>query len=203
MRGMTRRTQLALVFAAAVALTIAGVAATLLLRDAPARQGSGKALVGGPFTLTSQTGEKVSDSQFRARYMLIAFGYTYCPDVCPAELQVMSAALDQLGAEADQIQPIFITIDPERDTVDALKDYMSNFRPGFIGLTGTPEEIAAAARAYRVYYAKAKDSGTTDYLMDHSSIIYLMGKDGEFLKHFPYGTDANAMTDGIRQAVSH
>lgn len=200
---MTRRTQLALVFAAAVALTIAGVAATLLLREAPTQQGSGKALVGGPFTLTSQTGEKVSDSQFRGRYMLIAFGYTYCPDVCPAELQVMSAALDQLGAEADQIQPIFITIDPERDTVAGLKDYMSNFRPGFIGLTGTPDEIAATARAYRVYYAKAKDSGTTDYLMDHSSIIYLMGKDGEFLKHFPYGTDAKAMAEGIRQTVSH
>jgi protein SCO1/2 len=198
---MTRRTQLVLVFAAALALTLAGVAATLLLQETASVTTSGKALVGGPFTLTSQDGKKVSDSQFRGRYMLIAFGYTYCPDVCPAELQIMSAALDELGADAAEVQPIFITIDPERDTPQALKDYMSNFHPRFIGLTGTPEEIAEAARAYRVYYARAKDSGTTDYLMDHSSIIYLMGKDGEFLKHFPYGTDAKAMAEGIRAAI--
>lgn len=198
---MTRRMQLVLIFAAAVALTLAGVAATFLLRDAPLQQSSGKALVGGPFTLTSHTGERVSDSKFRGRYMLVAFGYTYCPDVCPAELQIMSAALDELGKDAEEIQPIFITIDPERDTPAVLKDYMTNFHPRFVGLTGTPEEIAAAARAYRVYYAKAKDSGTTDYLMDHSSIIYLMGKDGEFLKHFPYGTDAKSLAYGIRTAI--
>ncbi|MGE0212636.1 MAG: SCO family protein [Parvibaculaceae bacterium] len=199
---MTRRTQLVLVFAAAVALTLAGVAATFLFRETGEARTSGKALVGGPFTLTSQNGEKVSDAQFRGHYMLVAFGYTYCPDVCPAELQVMSAALDQLGAKADEIQPIFITIDPERDTVPVLKDYMSHFHSRFVGLTGTPEEIAAAARAYRVYYGKAKDSGTTDYLMDHSSIIYLMGKDGAFLKHFPYGTDAKALADGIVAAAN-
>lgn len=199
---MTRKTQLLLVFAAAIALTLAGLATTVLLRETGGAQSSGKALVGGPFTLTSQDGKKVSDTEFRGRYMLVAFGYTYCPDVCPAELQIMSSALDQLGAEADEIQPIFITIDPERDTTAVLKDYMGNFHPRFVGLTGTAEEIAAAARAYRVYYAKAKDSGTTDYLMDHSSIIYLMGKDGQFLKHFPYGTDAKTMADGIRDAVS-
>lgn len=198
---MARRTQLILVFAAALALTLAGIAAVALLKDPQVVRSSGTALVGGPFALTSQTGERVSDSAFRGRYMLIAFGYTYCPDVCPAELQVMSAALDELGSKADAVQPIFITIDPERDTVTQLKDYMTNFHPRFVGLTGTPEEIADVARAYRVYYAKAKDGGATDYLMDHSSIIYLMAPDGSFVKHFPYGTDAKSLAEGIAAAI--
>jgi protein SCO1/2 len=198
---MTRRSQLILVFAAALVLTLAGFAA-LTYRGRPLPIVTGKAQVGGPFTLTSQTGERVSDDKFRGKYMLVAFGYTYCPDVCPAELQVMSAALDQLGPKAERIQPVFITIDPARDTAPVLKEYMANFHSRFVGLTGSPEEIDRTAKAYRVYYAKAKDSGTTDYLMDHTSIIYLMGPDGEFVKHFPYGTDAKALADGISAAMT-
>ena len=200
---MNRNTRLGLVFAAALALTVGGIAATALLQDQRGvAVSTGKALVGGPFTLTSQSGTRVSDSDFRGRYMLVAFGYTFCPDVCPAELQVMSAALDELGPKAERVQPLFITIDPERDTADVLKDYVPNFHADFIGLTGTASEIADVARAYRVYYAKAKDSGATDYLMDHSSIIYLMGPDGSFVKHFPYGTDAKALADGIAAAMT-
>src|SRR5690606_14509824 len=148
---------------------------------------SGKALVGGPFDLVDQTGTRRTDEEFRGRYMLIVFGYTYCPDICPAELQVVSAALDRLGASADRIQPFFITVDPERDTADQLAAYMQHFHPRFVGLTGTAEEIERVAKAYRVYYAKVDDDSAGDYLMDHSTIIYLMDGKGDFVTHFTYG----------------
>lgn len=199
---MFRRSQLMALVALVAATGIAGFTALSLLFERPQAVVTGKALVGGPFELTAHTGERVSDETFRGKYMLVAFGYTSCPDICPAELQVISAALDTMGEKGDRIQPIFITVDPERDTQAVLNDYMGHFHPRFIGLTGTPEEIAAAARAYRVYYARVKDESTTDYLMDHTSIIYLMGPDGEFVKHFTYGTDPKALADGLSTAAS-
>jgi protein SCO1/2 len=164
---------------------------------------TGKALVGGPFTLTDQHGRTVRDSDFRGKYMLVVFGYTYCPDVCPAELQVITAALDQLGPVADKIQPVFITIDPERDTVPQLALYAGNFHPRLVLLTGSSAAIADVAKAYRVYYAKAEGSASTsrDYLMDHSSIIYLMGPDGQFVRHFTYTTDAAALALQLKQSI--
>jgi cytochrome oxidase Cu insertion factor (SCO1/SenC/PrrC family) len=163
----------------------------------------GTALVGGPFTLTDHTGRKVTDKDFRGHYMLVFFGYTYCPDICPTELQVMSAALDNLGAKADDIQPIFITFDPQRDTPEVLKQYVSNFHPRLVGLTGTPEEIAVAAKAYRVFYNRLENtSGPDTYLMDHSTITYLMDKQGKFLKHFSYSTDAAALAQALEKAIS-
>lgn len=158
---------------------------------------SGKALIGGPFNLVDHTGKRVTEKDFRGRYTLVFFGYTYCPDVCPAELQVMSAAIEKLGAKAEKVTPIFITVDPARDTVDQMKSYVANFHPRLVGLTGTPEEIRAAAKAYRVYYAKAKGESATDYLMDHSSIVYLMGPDGAYVAHFAYGTGVDKMAAGI------
>lgn len=166
--------------------------------------GSGEALVGGPFTLTDQDGKRVTDQDFRGKYMLIFFGFTFCPDVCPSELQVMSAALDQLGPQGDKIQPVFITIDPERDTPEAMKVYISNFHPRMVGLTGSADDIAKVAKTYRVYYAKAKQAegaAPGDYLMDHSTILYLMGPDGKFVKHFTYGTDVKTLADGLRAVV--
>ena len=163
----------------------------------------GTALVGGPFTLTDQTGRKVTDKDFRGHYMLVFFGYTYCPDICPTELQVMSAALDNLGAKADAIQPIFITFDPQRDTPEVLKQYFTNFHPRLVGLTGTPEEIAVAAKAYRVFYNRLENtSGPDTYLMDHSTITYLMDKQGKFLKHFSYSTDAAALAQDLEKLIS-
>jgi protein SCO1/2 len=133
----------------------------------------------------------------------VFFGYTYCPDLCPTELQVMSAALDSLGAKADAIQPIFISFDPERDTPAVLKQYVSNFHPRLVGLTGTPEEVAAAAKAYRVYYSKVPNSSAPDtYLMDHSTITYLMDPQGKFLKHFSYSTDSAAMAKALEEAMA-
>jgi cytochrome oxidase Cu insertion factor (SCO1/SenC/PrrC family) len=163
---------------------------------------SGLASIGGPFALTDHNGQRVTDKTYAGKYLLVFFGYTYCPDVCPSELQVMSAALDQLGGDAEKIQPLFITIDPARDTPQVLKDYVGNFSPRLIGLTGSGDEIANVAAKYRVYYAKALNPQSgTDYLMDHSTILYLMAPDGTFVKHFTYGTDPKALANDIRRAV--
>ena len=163
---------------------------------------SGVADVGGPFILTVHTGERVSDEAFRGQFMLVAFGFTHCPDVCPAELQVMTAALESMGEGAERVQPLFITIDPERDTAAHLADYMAHFHPRLIGLTGTPEEIAAVADAYHVWYEKVQEGGGADYVMDHTSITYLMGPAGEFVQHFSFGTSADTLAKALSKAVS-
>jgi protein SCO1 len=161
---------------------------------------SGKALVGGPFELVGKDGKTVSDKDFRGRHMLVFFGFTHCPDICPAELQVMSAALDGLGKDADKVVPIFITLDPERDTPEAVTAYVENFGPNFVGLSGSPEAIAKAAKAYRVTYQKFQDESTGDnYSIDHSALLYLMGPDGEYITHIPYGTPADKMTESLRR----
>ena len=193
-----------LIFALVVLLiaAVTGLGALWLMRGPGGPISLGEALVGGPFTLTDQNGKRVTDQDFRGKYMLIFFGYTYCPDVCPGELQVMSAALDELGPKGEKIQPIFITIDPARDTPEALKVYVTNFHPRMVGLTGSEADIAAVAKAYRVYYAKAKGAeNTPDYLMDHSTILYLMGPDGKFVKHFTYSTDVKALVEGLRNVI--
>ena len=115
---------------------------------------SGEALIGGPFELTDQDGNKVTDQTYKGKLMLIYFGFTFCPDACPTALGVMSAALDKLDVAADRVVPILITVDPERDTPPVLKDYVSNFHPRMVGLTGTPEQTAQVAKAYRVFYQK-------------------------------------------------
>ena len=192
-----------LIFAAIILLIAAGFGSyTYMNRTLHQQQGSGVALVGGPFSLVDQDGRRVTEKDFLGKYMLVFFGYTYCPDICPTELQVMSAALDQLGLEADRIQPIFVSIDPARDTPEVLKAYVANFGLRLIGLTGSPDEVAAIAKAYRAYYAKAGNGSTaTDYLMDHSSIIYLMGPDGRFVKHMPYTTDAAKLATELKETL--
>jgi protein SCO1/2 len=140
--------------------------------------------IGGRFELTNHKGARVSDADFRGKLMFVYFGYAFCPDICPTELQNMGAALDAMGAAADAVQPIFITVDPERDTVAALADYVPNFHPRLVGLTGSRAEIDAVAALYRVYHAKVKDGSATDYLVDHTGYVYLMGRDGAFLTMF-------------------
>ena len=174
----------------------------LMLSSAPGDrvQSSGKALVGGPFTLVDPTGKTVTDQDFRGRYMLIFFGYTHCPDICPAELQVMAAALDQLGPKAAKVVPIFITLDPERDTPEAVGAYVKNFGPNIVGLTGSTEAVAAAAKAYRVSFSKFQDENSgTNYTIDHSALAYLMGTDGEYITHIPYGTSVAQMLDTLNR----
>jgi len=165
---------------------------------------TGKALVGGPFSLLDHHGRRVSEKDFAGRYMLVYFGYTYCPDVCPAELQVMSEGLRLLGdKQAREITPIFITIDPKRDDVTQMASYVANFHPRLVGLTGTEAEITKAAKAYRVYFAKVTGDGADDdaYTMDHTSIIYLMDSDGAYLAHFPHGTSAPKMAERLAKLI--
>ena len=138
--------------------------------------------IGGPFTLTDGNGKQVTDQDFRGKYMLVFFGFTFCPDICPTTLNTVSDALDRLGPKADKIAPLFITVDPKRDTPAVVKQYAAAFGPRIVGLTGTPEQIKAVAKAYRVYYAEHRTGeGPGDYSMDHSSVMYLMGPDGTFV----------------------
>lgn len=197
---MTRNGIIALVAGVAVAV-LAGlwissfVTSAVETRD---RQAAGGARVGGPFTLVNEQGESVTEADFRGRFMLIYFGFTFCPDVCPTELQVMASAIEALGPEAEKITPVFITIDPERDTPEVMARYVTLFHPRLTGLTGSPEQIAAAAKAWHVFYRKVADeSSNEDYTMDHSSIVFLMGPEGEYLKLFGPGTGPDKMAEDI------
>ncbi len=190
------------IFGIITLLLALAIAAYALLSTRQLPIGSGVALVGGPFTMVNQKGETVTDKNFLGKPMLLFFGFTFCPDICPTELQVMAAALDELGSASDDIQPIFVTVDPERDTPEVMANYVSNFGPRFTGLTGTPQQVAEMAGQYRIFFAKQDNpKDPKNYLMDHSAIIYLMGPDGKFLKHFSYSTDAKALASGLKQAL--
>jgi cytochrome oxidase Cu insertion factor (SCO1/SenC/PrrC family) len=159
---------------------------------------SGRAPVGGSFELTDQTGHRRTDADFQGKLVVIYFGYTYCPDVCPTELQSISLALDKLGAAAETIQPLFITVDPGRDTPARLADFVSSFHPRLIGLTGSLAEIRKTAIAYRTFFAKNGVTTPDDYSVDHTGFIYLLGKDGRYLGFLPPGLAPDAIADAIR-----
>lgn len=160
--------------------------------------------IGGPFAMTDHTGRAVTEADYRGKYLLVYFGYSFCPDVCPTELGVIAQALDQLGRQADKVQPLFVSVDPERDTVAHLNDYVALFHPRLVGLTGTADQTRDIARAYRVYYAKApqKDGKPDEYLMDHSNFIYLMGPDGGFLGVYPGGTTADRIAQDLGTRIA-
>jgi len=186
--------------AIALALGLLGRALWLSPETGGGREASvtGTALVGGPFALTDQNGRPVSDADFRGKLMLVYFGYTFCPDVCPTELLDMSQAVDALGKDGDEVQPIFITVDPVRDTPEALKEFLVNFHPRMLGLTGSVEQVQAAAKAYRVYFAKATGA-ERDYLVDHTSIVYLMDRQGRYLTHFGANVRGDQMAAAIKK----
>jgi protein SCO1 len=198
-----RRRLLIVILAGFLVGALGGAAALIVTSSAqgPKVETTGTALIGGPFTLVDQNGKTVTDRDFRGKYMLIFFGFTHCPDICPAELQVMSAALDALGSKADEVVPVFVTLDPERDTPEAVGTYVKSFGKNFVGLTGSPTAIANAAKAYRVTYSKfeykGKD-GNYGYSIDHSALVYLMDKNGQYLTHFTYGTPPSKMTETMR-----
>jgi protein SCO1/2 len=161
----------------------------------------GRGSVGGPFTLTEQTGKPRSDTDFRGKLMIVYFGYTYCPDVCPTDLMAITQALDALGPAARDVQPVFITIDPERDT-SVLADYLSAFHRSFVGLTGSPDEIRRVANAYKAFYVKVRDERSGDYSIDHAGVIYLMGRNGEYLGFMPPQTNPDRLTEILRQQLA-
>jgi protein SCO1/2 len=194
-----------LIALAVVAAVLIGLSLSTLLppsEEGASSQAQNRALIGGPFELTDHNGNRVTEKDYAGQYKLIYFGFTYCPDVCPTELQTMSAALEEMGENAEKVQPLLITIDPERDTPEALAQYVGHFHSRLVGLTGTPEEVAAAAKAYRVYYAKVEDEGSSaEYTMDHSSVLYFMGPDGGFLTHFGPGTAPSAMAERMNKLI--
>jgi protein SCO1/2 len=177
------------------------VAITALFLGAAAEVGAGTAppalanLFSGGFDLTDHNGKPRSSEAFRGRFMLIFFGYTYCPTICPTNLQHMTQALELLGSRAKKIQPIFITIDPARDTPGVLKDYLANFGTGFLGLTGTENQIRRVAKSYRVHRRRVipDKAAPKDYLVDHSSLTLLIGPDGKFRTLFPHDTTGPVM----------
>lgn len=164
----------------------------------------GRGHVGGPFELVDHTGKKRTDADFRGKLLLVYFGYTYCPDICPADLLQISLAVDKLGKGGDDVQPLFISVDPERDTTAVLAQYVSSFHPRLIGLTGTLEQIRAAANSYKAYYAKYTPPDGGVYLIDHTGFTYLMDRAGKYLGFFPPGTSADRMVEIIRPyLISH
>jgi protein SCO1/2 len=183
-------------------LFVAGFAAAYwILQTTPSTQTTGKALIGGPFSLIDTDGKRVTDRDFRGKLMLVFFGYTHCPDVCPTELQTMAEVLDKLGADASALAPVFISVDPARDTPEVLAAYVKAFSPRITGLTGSLDEAASAAKAYRVYFRKA-GGGPDDYTVDHSAFVYLMDRDGNYLTHFTFNTPADAIAGVIKKHLS-
>lgn len=200
------------IFVTGFILLLIGLAAAWYLRTPSAPQqtqldggSTGSAKIGGPFELTDQNGELRRARHFSGQYMLIYFGFTYCPDACPTALTVMTQALDTLEeeapAKANQVVPLFITVDPERDTVEEMASYAEHFHPDLVALTGTRDQVAAAAKEYRVYYEKVQDESMDTYLMDHSSYIYLMGPEGAYLTHFTHLTPADELVAGLERYV--
>ena len=198
---MNRRTLLA----AVAVLALAALVAWLVLPGRAAREDAGPLAgsgVGGPFALIDQDGRAVTDRDFAGSYRLIYFGYTFCPDVCPLDTQKMAAAMRGLQArnpaKAARVQPIFITVDPARDTPAVLAEYVRQFHPRLIGLTGSEAQVDAAKKAFKVYAQRAGPAGAKDYLVDHSAMIYLMGPDGApiaFLNHDQSAVDLEALLD--------
>ncbi|WP_420405350.1 SCO family protein [Nisaea sp.] len=177
----------------------------VLLSGVPvARSAELPSLFGGPFELTDETGARVSPKSYAGKYMLVYFGYSYCPDICPTDLTVMGQALDSLGPLAERVQPLLISVDPGRDTPGALRDFTDAFHPALVGLTGTEAEVAAAAKAYRVHRRRFRLDGAADedYLVDHSTLTYLMGPDGGFVTMFPRGTTPERMEAVLRKYLS-
>ncbi len=158
----------------------------------------GKAAIGGDFTLTDQNERTVHAADLHGRLQLVYFGFVSCPDICPTSLLTITNALNSLGAQAQQVQPVFITVDPARDTPAVLKEYMQNFHPSFLGLTGTPEQVAQAAAAYKVYYEKPSAPADKEYVVNHSGFIYLMDRDGSYLTHFSHSDPEQKLLDAIR-----
>jgi len=165
--------------------------------------GHREAGVGGPFTLVNGQGQTVTNRTFQGKYMLVYFGYTHCPDVCPTTLSDIAVALQKLGPKAARIVPVFITVDPARDTPAVVGHYAALFSPRIVGLSGSAAQIARVADEYHVYYARhVTGPGPDDYSMDHSSVLYLMGPDGRFVAPIAAEGSVRSLTDSLARLIS-
>jgi protein SCO1/2 len=194
----TRSARIILISTAALAGLVLCVSLGLLASGLMSPSGAPRtAAIGGPFRLTDQNGRMVTERDLKGAPFLVFFGFTHCPEVCPTTLFEVSEILRKLGPDADRVRALFITIDPDRDTSAALKDYLSSFDPRMLGLTGDPAEIAAVAKAYRVYYKKVPLE--QDYTMDHTTIVYLMDKEGRFVSPFNLKRTTEAAAADLRR----
>jgi protein SCO1 len=179
------------------------VATALVLSQPLVPAADSPVTIGGPFTLTSPDGATVTDQTYRGKWLLVYFGFTSCPDSCPTALLEISAALEKLGPDADKLQPLFITVDPQRDTPAVMGNYTQSIDPRVVGLTGTPQQIAAAAQEYGVYYEPRKSGpGAGDYVMDHSTYLYLMSTEGEFVRGFDTDASGEHIAEAVRGAMA-
>ena len=202
-RNPPRRFIPVVVLLAGFAILGAGAFLALSLHETP-RGAAGTLLasaIGGPFRLVDQNGETVTDGDLKGKWSLVYFGYTHCPDACPTALNDISIALDELGPKRGAVRPVFITVDPERDTPEVLKSYVTAFDAPILALSGTPEEIAQAAKDYRVYYAKHPEAGG-DYSMDHSSVIYVMDPQGRFTASFTQENSPEEIAERLKKLLS-
>jgi cytochrome oxidase Cu insertion factor (SCO1/SenC/PrrC family) len=158
--------------------------------------------VGGPFTLSDANGEHRSLADFRGKLVLLYFGFAYCPDVCPTDLMAIGNLLRALGPDDDKVQPIFVTLDPERDKPEVLRAYVASFHPRFVALTGTEDEIRRVATLYKVYFEKVRAPGSSGYVIDHSAYVFLLDRGGRFVTLFPPGTPAERMAVMVREQLA-
>jgi cytochrome oxidase Cu insertion factor (SCO1/SenC/PrrC family) len=195
-----------------LAVVVAVAGAYFLLRDDPPAAGSregaarlmselmsGKGPVGGPFTLTDQDGARRSLADFRGKLVLLYFGFTYCPDVCPTDLMTVGNLIRSLGPAGEQVQPVFVTLDPARDKPEVLRAYVASFHPRFVALTGTESEIRRIATSYKVYFEKVKPPGVNTYLIDHTAYVFLLDREGKFVTLFPPATPQERMAVMVRE----
>ena len=193
-----------LVAALFAGLVILGAGAFLVLSLHETPRGAAGTLlasaIGGPFRLVDQNGKTVTDADLKGKWSLVYFGYTHCPDACPTALNDISIALSELGPKRDAVRPVFITVDPERDTPESLKAYVTSFDAPILALTGTADQVAKAAKGYRVYYAKHPEAGG-DYSMDHSSVIYVMDPEGRFTASFAPDSTPEQMAERLKKLV--
>ena len=202
-RDLPRRFVLVTALLAGLVILGAGAFLALSLHETP-RGTAGTLLasaIGGPFRLVDQNGKTVTDADLKGKWSLVYFGYTHCPDACPTALNDIAIALDELGSKRSAVRPVFITVDPERDTPEVLKAYITAFDAPILALTGTPEEIAQAAKGYRVYYAKHPEAGG-DYSMDHSSVIYVMDPQGRFTASFTQENSPEEIAERLKKLLS-
>lgn len=202
---MGSNSRILLYFGVAVVFLIVGITVRLpQILEGPAPEASSTINLGGPFELVDHKGNTITNEDIQGTYSLIYFGYTYCPDVCPTGLQTATLALESIPMrKSNKVIPLFITIDPERDTPEVMAEYVKHFHPSMVGLTGSEEQISEAAAGYRVYYKKVEegDAQSEDYLMDHSAFQYLMSPEGKYLTHFSHDVTADEMAEQLKKYV--
>jgi protein SCO1 len=178
-------------------------AAALVIGEPPARADMAPVTVGGPFTLTAPDGTTVADATYRGKWLLVYFGYTFCPDVCPTTLMEIAGALEKLGPDAASLQPLFVTVDPERDTPEVMGQYTKAFDSRILGLTGSPQQIAAVAMEYGAYGARRKTgAGADDGLMDHSTYLYILDPQAKFVRGLDFDTPSGSIAGTLRELVA-